>query len=66
MNIFMSINIYLVPILAIVFCLNLVEVIKKVKVGESTSKNTFWLTLSFTIIVWSIAMGAAAAMAARM
>ena len=44
------------PILAIVFCINLVEIIKKVKKEQSTSTNTFWLTTSFVLIVWSIAI----------
>lgn len=43
---------YLSPILSIIFCANLVSVIKKVKKNEETAINTFWLTLSFTIIVW--------------
>lgn len=45
---------YLSPILSIVFCANLVSIIKKVKNDENTYKNTLWLTVSFIIIVWSI------------
>ncbi|MFS1513429.1 hypothetical protein VQL36_13435 [Chengkuizengella sp. SCS-71B] len=48
-------NAFLVPILAIIFCLNLVAIIKKVKKDESTTANTFWLTISFVIMVWIIA-----------
>ena len=48
----------LMPILAIIFCLNLVEIIKKVKNEESTTKNTFWMTTSFILIVWSISLSA--------
>lgn len=55
-TVFILICAYLMPILAIVFCLNLVGIIKKVKKDESTSKNTFWLTISFILIVWSIAV----------
>lgn len=49
---------YLLPILSIVFCANLVSIIKKVKNNENTYKNTFWLIVSLTIIVWSIGMAA--------
>ncbi|MBA9029443.1 hypothetical protein [Peribacillus huizhouensis] len=58
MIVFVIINIYLMPILAIIFCLNLVEIIKKVKKDQPTSSNTFWLTTSFVLIVWSIAVTA--------
>lgn len=58
MFVFYVISFYLMPILAIVFCLNLVGIIKKVKKDEATSMNTFWLTLSFVLIVWSIAITA--------
>lgn len=51
---FWLINIYFMPILAVIFCLNLVEIIKKVKKDETTERNTLWLTLSFVLIVWSI------------
>ncbi|MEK5038498.1 hypothetical protein [Sporosarcina sp. FSL K6-3457] len=51
---------YLNPILAIVFCLNLVAIIKKMSADSKsdTSKNTFWLTISFMYIVWSITAAA--------
>ncbi|KKI92872.1 hypothetical protein WQ54_06720 [Bacillus sp. SA1-12] len=58
MSIFMYISIYFMPILAIIFCLNLVEIIKKVKKDQPTASNTFWLTTSFLFIVWSIAVTA--------
>lgn len=48
----------LMPVLAIIFCLNLVEIIKKIKNEEATAKNTFWLTTSFIIIVWNISISA--------
>ncbi|CEG27214.1 hypothetical protein BN1002_02070 [Bacillus sp. B-jedd] len=54
-SLFAFINVFLTPVLAIVFCLNLVSIIKKSKTDESTSVNTFWMTISFVLIVWSIA-----------
>lgn len=45
------------PILGIIFCLNLVSILTKIKKDENTTKNTFWLTLSFVLIIWSISMG---------
>jgi hypothetical protein len=45
-----------IPIFCIIFCLNLVTIIKKAIEKESTSMNTFWLTLSFIVIVWSISI----------
>lgn len=56
MFIFQFIGIYLMPILCIIFCLNLVSILKKVKQEEKTTANTFWITISFTLIMWSIAM----------
>jgi len=55
--IFVFINFYLMPILGIIFCLNLVSILTKIKKDENTTKNTFWLTLSFVLIIWSISMG---------
>ncbi|GKV70076.1 hypothetical protein NCCP2716_25740 [Sporosarcina sp. NCCP-2716] len=45
----------LMPIWCIVFCLNLVSIMKKVKQEEKTTTNTVWLTISFTIIMWTTA-----------
>ncbi|NYF23679.1 hypothetical protein HDC33_000504 [Sporosarcina sp. JAI121] len=56
MIIFALIGIYLMPILCVIFCLNLVSILKKVKHEEKTTVSTFWLTISFTLIMWSIAM----------
>lgn len=53
---FMFIAVYGTPILSVIFCLNLISIIKKVKSEESFSINTVWLTLSFTIMMWSIAV----------
>ncbi len=58
-NIFMFIGFFLMPILCLIFCLNLVSILKKVKHEEKTTVNTFWLTISFTLIMWSIAVLAA-------
>lgn len=56
MIILFYINFFLTPVLGIIFCLNLVAIIKKVKSGEKTGANTFWLTASFTLVAWSIAI----------
>jgi len=55
--IFSFIIVYFMPILGIIFCLNLVSILTKIKKDEKTAKNTFWLTLSFVLIIWSISMG---------
>ncbi len=47
---------FLIPILCIIFCLNLVSILKKVKNEEKTTVNTVWLTISFTLIMWTIAL----------
>lgn len=47
---------FFAPILATVFCLNLVAIIKAVHANEPTRKHTFWLTSSFVLIVWSISL----------
>ncbi|MBS4172826.1 hypothetical protein [Bacillus sp. FJAT-49736] len=57
---FYNIGIFLILFLLIIFCINLVTIMKKVKNGEKTATNTFWLTVSFTLIVWSIAIIASA------
>jgi hypothetical protein len=57
---FLYIGWFLVPILSIIFCLNLVIIIKKVKMDEKTTVNTIWLTTSFVLITWSIAILASA------
>ena len=57
---FLLIGGFLMPILCVIFCLNLVSILKKLKHEEKTTVNTFWLTISFTLIMWSIAIIAAA------
>lgn len=51
---FAFIGMFLMPILCVIFCLNLVSIFKKVKHEEKTTVNTVWLTISFTLIMWSI------------
>lgn len=50
------------PVLCVIFCLNLVAILKKIKSDEKTAVNTAWLTFSFTLIMWSIAILALAGM----
>ena len=57
---FFFIAVYGTPILAIIFCVNLVTIIKKVKEDQSTAFNTFLLTTSFILMAWSIAFSALA------
>lgn len=57
---FLYVGWFLIPVLSIVFCLNLVTIMKKVKNDQDTSKNTIWLTVSFLFIMWSIAILASA------
>ncbi|KON85054.1 hypothetical protein AF331_13795 [Rossellomorea marisflavi] len=56
MIVFLYTGMYLTPILSIIFCLNLVTIMKKIKRDEKTAINTFWLTLSFTLIAWTLVM----------
>lgn len=53
---FVYIGWFLVPILSVIFCLNLVTLIKKIKKDQKTTVNTIWLTASFVLIMWSIAV----------
>ncbi|MCA1318277.1 hypothetical protein LC085_00010 [Bacillus tianshenii] len=48
------------PVWCTVFCLNLVSIMKKIKQDEPTGTNTFWSIISFTLIMWSIALLASA------
>ena len=49
-------GLFLNPILAVVFCLNVISIIKKSNQDEkiSTQKNTIWATISFVYIVSSL------------
>ena len=51
---FSFIGFYLMPVLCIVFCLNLVSLLKKIRDEKETGKNTFWLTVSFSLIIYTI------------
>ena len=52
---FIQMSFIINPILAIVFCFNLVEIIKKAKQGENAiDKNFLWLTISGVYIITSI------------
>ncbi|MCA1026875.1 hypothetical protein MKX83_21345 [Cytobacillus sp. FSL M8-0252] len=51
---FSFIGFYLMPVLCIVFCLNLVSLLKKIRDEKETEKNTFWLTVSFSLIIYTI------------
>lgn len=55
---FIFIAVYGTPILAIIFCVNLVTIIKKVKEDQPTIFNTILLTASFVLMAWSIAFSA--------
>lgn len=54
-QIFALIGFYLLPLYGIVFCLNLVSILKKIKYEENTSKNTIWIVVSFTLIICTFA-----------
>ncbi|QTD42085.1 hypothetical protein [Sporosarcina sp. Te-1] len=54
MEVLAIMGVYLNPILAIVFCINLVSVMKKIKREEETERNTFWMSVSFAYIVFSL------------
>lgn len=49
-------GLFLNPILAVVFCLNLISIIKKSNQEKkvSTQKNTVWVTISFAYIIFSL------------
>lgn len=47
---------YLNPVFAVVFCINLVSLIKKVKSDKETKQNTIWISVSFAYIVFSISL----------
>ncbi len=54
-QIFGVIGFYLLPLYSIVFCLNLVSILKKVKNEENTGINSLWLVVSFTLIIVTFA-----------
>lgn len=56
MLIFYYIGMFLTPILSIIFCVNLISLITNIKNGTNHKKNAYWLTISFTIIIWTLSM----------
>lgn len=47
-------SIYLMPIYGMIFCLSLVNLLKKLSKGQTDiSKEQIFLTISFIIIIWS-------------
>lgn len=49
-------GLFLNPILAVVFCLNLISIIKKSNQEKkvSTQENAVWVTISFAYIIFSL------------
>ena len=48
-------SIYLMPIYGMIFCLSLVNLLKKLSKGQTNiSKEQIFLTISVIIIIWSI------------
>ncbi|MGI2326779.1 hypothetical protein [Planococcus sp. YIM B11945] len=54
--VFLYMGWFLIPLLAIMFCINLVEILKKIKKDQPTFINTIWMTTSFVLITWTIAV----------
>ncbi|OHX51848.1 hypothetical protein [Planococcus faecalis] len=56
MELIVVMGFYLNPIFAVIFCLNLISIIKKVERDEkiNTQKNTIWATISFVYIITSL------------
>lgn len=50
-----------VPMWSVVFCLNLISIIEKIKYKKDHTKNSFWFTVSFVIIITVITFVSAAA-----
>ncbi|CAI9392517.1 hypothetical protein [Bacillus sp. 522_BSPC] len=46
---------YLLPVYCIIFCLNLVSLLKKIQEEDNITKNTIWFTASFVFIIMTIA-----------
>lgn len=46
---------YLLPVYCIIFCLNLVSLLKKIQEEDSTTKNTIWFTISLIFIIMTVA-----------
>lgn len=50
-----GVGFFLLPILCIIFCFNLIRLIEKIVHGGVTFRNTCWMTGSFTMIVMILA-----------
>lgn len=61
LEIFALFGFYTLPVWGIVFCLNLIAIIEKIKAEEAHQKNTVWFTVSFVFIIMVIAVIAALA-----
>ncbi|MET3683471.1 hypothetical protein ABID56_001566 [Alkalibacillus flavidus] len=54
MGLMQMVAVYLMPILCFAFVLNTVFLAEKIKNGdEDKDKNTFWVAITFTLIVYS-------------
>ncbi len=54
-EVFAIFSFYLLPFYCIVFSLTLVSLLKKIKYEENITINTVWLTVSFVLIIMTIA-----------
>ncbi|MBM7691600.1 hypothetical protein JOC77_001007 [Peribacillus deserti] len=55
MKIMQWVALNIMPFLCITFILNCVSLAKKIKKGdENTAKNTIWVTITFTLIMYSL------------
>lgn len=48
-----------IPIWGIVFCLNLISIMEKIKYKQDYTKNKVWFTVSFVIMITVITYAAA-------
>ena len=48
-----------IPIWGIVFCLNLISIMEKIKYKQDYTKNKVWFTVSFVIMIIVITYAAA-------
>lgn len=46
-----NVGILTIPIWGIVFCINLISIIEKIKKQDNYNKNAFWFTFSFVVII---------------
>jgi hypothetical protein len=49
------IGVYLMPLICILFVVKSVDLVKQIKNGDSdTAKNTAWVAITFTIIIYTL------------